>query len=216
MVDGKLVFFPLSCNGCGLFHGMAHPPPATCCTTTVLSAEKGRKQGVGGSGFCEMLWACPDCTVTAGWNRHSAGPPEALIYGEALGPAFPRNKGPDIKCLPYPISRNGQHHRTSGTVISLSVFGQSTETRAPFSARSVQEAVWGTQDEKRDAVTLELARLASAPKDFFFSLSSVPSCASRRSRSAGLFYMLLPYCLVIARGTFAFRLPPAAYGRGTF
>lgn len=103
---------------------------------------------MGGSGFCDMLWACPDCTVTAGWNRHSAGPPEALIYGEALGPAFPRNKVPDIKCLPYPISRNGQHHRASGTVVSLSVFGQSTETRAPFSARSVQDAVRGTQDER--------------------------------------------------------------------
>ncbi|KAK1634606.1 hypothetical protein BDP81DRAFT_50282 [Colletotrichum phormii] len=74
------------------------PPPTRCSTTTVLSAEKGRKQEVGGSGFCDMLWACPDCTVTAGWNRHSAGPPEALIYGEALGPAFPSNKGPDIKC----------------------------------------------------------------------------------------------------------------------
>ncbi|KAK0374966.1 hypothetical protein CLIM01_07691 [Colletotrichum limetticola] len=163
-----------------------------------------------------MLWACPDCTVTAGWNRHSAGPPEALIYGEALGPAFPRNKGPDIKCLPYPISRNGQHHRTSGTVISLSVFGQSAETRAPFSARSVQDAVWGPQDEKRDAVTLELARLASAPKEFFFLSLRFLLALLEGVDLRAFFYMLLPYCLVIARGTFAFRLPPAAYGRGTF
>ncbi|OHF03696.1 hypothetical protein CORC01_01015, partial [Colletotrichum orchidophilum] len=114
-----------------------------CCPRRRQKARSGR-----GLGYATYWVGCPDCTVAARWNRHSAGPPETLIYGEALGPAFPSNQGPDIKCLPYPIPRNGQHHCASSTVFPCRPFDRAPRRGLHFLPEASSRPVWVTQDER--------------------------------------------------------------------